>query len=111
MRYRAELQGDAVACADYWRHAAQQRNPALRCARAQLRDRTVWQANLQDYGPDKVPACWYRGCLPQARQLAGATKKASRVTHLRATIVKLFYCKFLSFFELTGFIVKLYYGQ
>jgi transposase InsO family protein len=49
-----------VAPSGYWRHAAQQRNPALRCARAQRDDRRiphierVWQVNLQVYGADKV---------------------------------------------------------
>lgn len=49
-----------VAPSGYWRHAAQQRNPALQCARGQ-RDEVlsveierVWQANLQVYGADKV---------------------------------------------------------
>ena len=49
-----------VAPSGYWRHAAQQRNLALRCARAQRDDvlsvdiERVWQANLQVYGADKV---------------------------------------------------------
>jgi transposase InsO family protein len=49
-----------VAPSGYWRHAAQQRNPALRCARVQRDDvlsvdiERVWQANLQVYGADKV---------------------------------------------------------
>ena len=49
-----------VAPSGYWRHAAQQRNPALRCTRAQRDDRLipeirrVWHANLQVYGADKV---------------------------------------------------------
>ena len=44
----------------YWRHAAQQRNPALRCARAKTDDplkpeiQRVWQANMRVYGADKV---------------------------------------------------------
>ena len=49
-----------IAPSGYWRHAAHQRNPRLRCARAQ-RDETliadierVWQANKQVYGADKV---------------------------------------------------------
>ena len=49
-----------VAPSGYWRHAAEQRDPALRCARAQ-RDEVliphierVWQVNLQVYGADKV---------------------------------------------------------
>lgn len=49
-----------VAPSRYWRHAAQQRNPMLRCARAQRDDllmpeiERVWQANLQVYGANKV---------------------------------------------------------
>ncbi|GGY48826.1 transposase [Pseudoduganella albidiflava] len=49
-----------IAPSGYWRYAAQQRNPALRCARAQRDDvlsmeiERVWQANLQVYGVDKV---------------------------------------------------------
>ena len=49
-----------IAPSGYRRHAARQRNPALRCARAK-QDETllplihqVWQANLQVYGADKV---------------------------------------------------------
>ena len=49
-----------VAPSGYWRYAAQQRNPELRCARAQRDDvlsvdiERVWQANLQVYGADKI---------------------------------------------------------
>jgi len=49
-----------VAPSGYWRHAAQQRNPSLRCARAQRDDvlsvdiEWGWQANLQVYRADKV---------------------------------------------------------
>jgi transposase InsO family protein len=49
-----------VAPSGYWRHAAQQRNPPLRCARIQRDEmlsvdiERVWQANLQVYGADKV---------------------------------------------------------
>jgi putative transposase len=49
-----------IAPSGYWRHVSHQRNPQLRCARAQ-RDETliadierVWQANKQVYGADKV---------------------------------------------------------
>ena len=44
----------------YWRHAARQRNPQLRCARAQRDEglkadiQRVWHANWQVYGVDKV---------------------------------------------------------
>ena len=49
-----------IAPSGYWRHAAQQRNPELRCARAQREDtlvpqiERVWQANMRVYGADKV---------------------------------------------------------
>lgn len=49
-----------IAPSGYRRYAAQQRNPALRCARAQRDDNLVphiqriWQANLEVYGADKV---------------------------------------------------------
>jgi hypothetical protein len=51
-----------VAPSGYWRYAAQQRNPALRCACIQRDDmlsvdiERVWQANLQVYGGDKSGA-------------------------------------------------------
>jgi transposase InsO family protein len=49
-----------IAPSGYWRHAARQRNPQLRCARAQRDDalvphiERVWQANMRVYGADKV---------------------------------------------------------
>jgi len=49
-----------IAPSGYRRHAARQRNPALRCARVQRDDglmpqiERVWQANMQVYGADKV---------------------------------------------------------
>jgi transposase InsO family protein len=49
-----------VAPSGYWRHAAQRRDPALRCARTKRDDvvaaqiERVWNANLQVYGADKV---------------------------------------------------------
>ena len=49
-----------VAPSGYWRHAAKQRNPERRCARAQRDDalmphiQRVWHANMQVYGADKV---------------------------------------------------------
>jgi putative transposase len=49
-----------VAPSAYRRHAACQRNPALRCLRARRDDdlmpqvRRVWEANMQVYGADKV---------------------------------------------------------
>lgn len=51
-----------VAPSGYWRHAAQQRNSALRCARIQRDDvlsvdiERVWQANLQVYGATRCGA-------------------------------------------------------
>ena len=49
-----------VAPSSYRRHAAQKRNPDLRCARAKTDDtlkpeiQRVWQANMRVYGADKV---------------------------------------------------------
>ena len=49
-----------IAPSGYWRHAASQRNPNLRCARAKRDDtlaphiERVWQANMRVYGADKV---------------------------------------------------------
>jgi len=49
-----------IAPSGYRRHAAHQRTPALRCARAQRDDglmpqiEQVWQINMQVYGADKV---------------------------------------------------------
>jgi transposase InsO family protein len=49
-----------IAPSGYRRHAAQQRNPALRCERVQRDDtllpqiQRVWQTNMQVYGADKV---------------------------------------------------------
>lgn len=49
-----------IAPSGYRRHVAEQRNPALRCARAQRDDvlmpeiQRVWHANFQVYGADKV---------------------------------------------------------
>ena len=49
-----------IAPSGYRRHAAQQRNPDLRCARAKEDDalkpeiQRVWQANMRVYGADKV---------------------------------------------------------
>ncbi len=49
-----------IAPSGYRRHAARQRNPALRCQRARRDDmlmpqiERVWQANLRVYGADKV---------------------------------------------------------
>ena len=49
-----------IAPSGYWRYAAHQRNPQLRCPRAQRDDtlvphiKRVWQANMRVYGADKV---------------------------------------------------------
>ena len=49
-----------IAPSGYWRHAARQRKPDLRSARAKTDDtlipkiQQVWQANMQVYGADKV---------------------------------------------------------
>jgi transposase InsO family protein len=49
-----------IAPSGYWRHAGRQRNPQLRCPRAQRDDtlvphiERVWQANMRVYGADKV---------------------------------------------------------
>ena len=61
LRGRADLHKVLqIAPSGYRRYAAPQRNPALRCARAQRDDTLiphiehVWQAILQVYGADKV---------------------------------------------------------
>lgn len=62
-----------VAPSGYWRHAAQQRNPALRCRRAQRDDvllpriEQVWNANMRVYGADKVWKQIKREGMPIAR--------------------------------------------
>ena len=49
-----------IAPSGYRRHAAQQRDPDLRCARAKTDDtlkleiQRVWQVNMRVYGADKV---------------------------------------------------------
>jgi transposase InsO family protein len=49
-----------IAPSGYWRYAARQRDPALRCERAKRDERQiprvqqVWDENLQVYGADKV---------------------------------------------------------
>jgi transposase InsO family protein len=62
-----------IAPSGYRRHAAAQRNPVLRCARAQRDDalmpeiQRVWHANFQVYGADKVWRQLNREELPVAR--------------------------------------------
>ena len=57
----------------YWRHAARQRNPQLRSARAQRDEglkadiQRVWHANWQVYGADKVWLQMNREGIPVAR--------------------------------------------
>ena len=62
-----------VAPSGYWRHAARQRNPSLRSARAQRDEllipqiQRVWQANFQVYGVRKVWRQLLREGTPVAR--------------------------------------------
>ena len=62
-----------IAPSGYRRHAAAQRNPALRCARAQRDDalvpeiERVWHANFQVYGADKIWRQLNREAVPVAR--------------------------------------------
>ena len=62
-----------IAPSGYWRHAAHQRNPQLRCARAQRDDtlephiERVWHANMRVYGADKVWKQMNREGVPIAR--------------------------------------------
>jgi len=62
-----------IAPSGYRRHAAAQRNPALRCARVQRDDalmpeiQRVWHANFQVYGADKVWRQLNREAVPVAR--------------------------------------------
>jgi len=57
----------------YWRHAARQRNPQLRSARAERDEglkadiQRVWHANWQVYGADKVWLQMNREGIPVAR--------------------------------------------
>jgi hypothetical protein len=66
-----------IAPSGYWRHAAQQRDPSLLCARTQRDDRLipeiqrVWHANLQVYGADKVWRQLNREGVTSAAQLLG----------------------------------------
>jgi transposase InsO family protein len=62
-----------IAPSGYRRHAAAQRNPVLRCTRAQRDDalmpqiQRVWHANFQVYGADKVWRQLNREEVPVAR--------------------------------------------
>ena len=62
-----------IAPSGYRHHAAQQRNPVLRCARAKRdavllpQTQSVWQANMQVYGADKVWHQLNRQGIPVAR--------------------------------------------
>jgi len=80
-----------VAPSGYWRHVAQQRNPALQCARVR-RDEVlsveierVWQANLQVYGVDKV----WRQLRREGTVMARCTvKRLIRRAGLRGKVVR-----------------------
>lgn len=62
-----------IAPSGYRRYAAQQRNPALRCARIQRDEdlmpeiQRVWQANMQVYGAKKIWRQMQREHIPVAR--------------------------------------------
>jgi transposase InsO family protein len=62
-----------MAPSGYWRHAARQRNPSLRCAREQRDEllmpkiQRIWDDNLQVYGADKVWRQMNREGVPVAR--------------------------------------------
>ncbi len=62
-----------IAPSGYWRHAAHQRNPQLRCARAKRDDtlgphiERVWHANMRVYGAEKVWKQLNREGVPIAR--------------------------------------------
>ena len=62
-----------VAPSAYWRHAARQRDPSLRSARARRDEylmshiRRVWEANFRVYGADKVWRQLQREAIPVAR--------------------------------------------
>lgn len=78
-----------VASSGYWRYAAQQRNPVLRCARVQRDDvlsvdiERVWQANLQVYGADKV----WRQLLREGTDVARCTvERLMRKAGLRGVV-------------------------
>ena len=61
-----------IAPSGYRRHATQQRNPDLRCARVKLDDtlkpeiQRVWQANRRVYGAEKVYKQMRRERITQA---------------------------------------------
>ena len=71
-----------IAPSGYRHHAAQQRNPNLRCARAKTDDtlkpeiQRVWQANMRVYGANKV-----------YKQM-----KRERITVARCTVERLMKC-------------------
>ena len=71
-----------IAPSGYRRHAAQKRNPDLRCTRAKVDDtlkpeiQRVWQANMRVYGADKV--------YKQMRR--------ERITVARCTVERLMKC-------------------
>jgi transposase InsO family protein len=75
-----------IAPLGYRRHAAQQRNPELRCVRAK-QDATlpplvhqVWQSNMQGYGADKV---WHQFSLDGIAVGRCAVDRLTRRSSLR----------------------------
>jgi transposase InsO family protein len=78
-----------IAPSCYRRHAAQIRNPALRCARAQRDDelipeiQRVWHANMQVYGADKVWMQMNREGLAVARCTVERLMKRLRLQGVR----------------------------
>jgi putative transposase len=78
-----------VAPFSYWRHAAQRRNPALRCARAHRDDflsahiRRVWETNFRVYGAEK----FWRQLLRERLEVARCTvERLMRRAGLRGVI-------------------------
>lgn len=78
-----------VAPSGYWRHAARQRDPSLRSARA-LRDerlipeiQRVWQANHQVYGADKV---WRQLCRDKIAVARCTVERLMRRLGLRGVV-------------------------
>lgn len=78
-----------IAPSGYWRHAARQRRPQLRSARAQRDEllvphiERVWRANLQVYGVDKV----WRQLQREGHEVARCTvERLMRMKGLRGVI-------------------------
>ena len=83
-----------VAPSAYRRHAARQRNPELRCARAQRDEilvseiERVWQVNLQVYGADKVWRQLNREGIAVARCTVGLMRRQGLRGAMRGKPVK-----------------------